>query len=444
MKHISDVATGIQQTEEFKQLATNTDRPQHLLTELLHKRKENLKKLQEISEEIKTSFKTMREKIEKLEKNSLAELEKLQCTLEENIHTDIDTATCQLNKIKDFLADINQIGNNNETFAFQAFKSCQKALSETKQLLASIYSEDYKLIFTPNPTSAKLLSSLHTLGELDIIPNNLLSKADHIYTISSKHLHNIKTPDDDNTCSITGLCELPDGLIAIVDGSNKKVKLFNLITNSVIAALTLSCPRGICHTNGTEMAVTTYTEQKGEIKIINAGSGKLIDTNTIKLQGIKLCDKIIYHDSRLYVGSVAALHVYTLSGVLIKILYSNKDEMLVFPFSMNENNDRNIYVGDYLGNMYTTDGDGEKLSMLKRSLIDSPGMCQGEDGTIFVSSRSTNTIKQIDCHGKRLLSTLAEAKDGLKMPVCLWYNRSSRQLLVGQILSNQVLILKLR
>lgn len=178
------------------------------------------------------------------------------------------------------------------------------------------------------------------------------------------------------------------------------------------------------------------------LNFISAGNDKLIPKRTIKLKDI--CHRIAYHDGYLYVGGLRDTFVYTLSGHRVKHLYELNSDYLLFPFCLNDDGSK-IYVADFMGNFETIDDTGQQLSRLYVSeLFGSSGMSLADNGTVFVSGMSSNSIYQFDCHGTQVLSTLAKASDGLSRPYCLCYDRNSCQLLVGQQNIDHLLVLKLK
>lgn len=185
--------------------------------------------------------------------------------------------------------------------------------------------------------------------------------------------------------------------------------------------------------------------KKGEVIFLNVEDGKLSNAKNVKLKNINgLCKSISYNDSLLYLGWDKSVFMYTSTGQLLKTLHTLKSAFDWFTFSLVENGSK-LYIADSNGCVKTIDCGGNELSCFQDpNLKWSAGMCLVDNGTVFVSGLRSNTIHQFDSDGTGMLSTLAAAKDGLEKPVSLCYDKGSRQLLVGQINSNTLLVYKLK
>lgn len=54
-----------------------------------------------------------------------------------------------------------------------------------------------------------------------------MALSDRVYSVVNKKTNNVKTNGDTEICEISGLCQLTDGLTAIFDITNTKVKLLS-------------------------------------------------------------------------------------------------------------------------------------------------------------------------------------------------------------------------
>lgn len=389
----------------------------------------------------------MNETLDKLEKESIEEMEKLQNIVKNGIQSDIDSSADILVKIQRLLDDLQKHGNNSETFAFQAFKKCLQKLADADKLLKYIQPDDYQIQFNPDLSCNKLLASLKPFGEFHVIPGFPSSGTDHAFTVASQQTYNVKTKSDDTMCSISGISRLPDGPIALVDNGNSKIKLLNPSTFSVISELKLPpAPFEICHTSGTEMAITvclcTNSQlYRSKVQFVKVEHGKLVRSKTFKLR--HECRGIAYHNGQLYIGSANTLYVYSMSGEQLSKLY--EDKTCVCRFCLSDNG-VTIYITNFDKHLLITlYRSGQLQSEFSSSKLEKPvGVCTADNGTIFVSGQDSCKILQVDSDGRRELSTVATHTDGIKQPRSLCYDKTTRQLIAGQRESDKIVVFELK
>lgn len=459
VQHVSDMAIGIHKKPEFKNFPAKAAVTQKKLTQVRDKRTNNTKLLQKARDGIKSSFKDLRKKIvqlvDNMEKRSLDEMERLLTSLESKVEADTSCCSQSLDKIQNMLTQMQKLGKDCETFAFECMKKCQEETIKAETLLVEIIEEDYQIKFIPDLQIEKYLSSLELLGTFCVTPylpttkNSIKVPEDHIYTIEKKQAYNLRTVEDDESCVITGVCQLPDGNIAVTDWPNSKVKLLNSSTFSVLAQLNMPPnPCDICHTTGLQLAVALYEMSDGkfkrnEIHIVRAQNGGLSRERTIKLS--HGCAGINYQAGKLYVSFRDALYTYNMSGQNLQKLYEDRSsDAFVFRFCMSDDGNR-IYMTSMIKEiLLTLDNTGRQLSSLNHPDLKNPtGICMADNGTVFVCGFQTNSILQVDASGKKKMATVASETDGVNDPKSLYYNRQKQQLLVG-LHDDNLLVLKLK
>ncbi|XP_052246517.1 uncharacterized protein LOC127855151 [Dreissena polymorpha] len=65
-------------------------------------------------------------------------------------------------------------------------------------------------------------------------------------------------------------------------------------------------------------------------------------------------------------------------------------------------------------------------------------------GQVLVCGWSISTIIQLDGEGKKKLATLATKRDGLIYPHSVFYNRSTASIIVGQLCSDNIIVLRVK
>lgn len=464
--HVPVVAKGIHSKAEFTSFPSKISDIQALLAMLRDNRCNNMKLLQKTRDEIKSSFKTIKKRlnqlVDKLEAQSLVELEKLMSSLNREIQSDTDICSHFVDKIKNLLDSMKKAGKESETFAFECFKKCQEETRNATQLLATLQVNDYKIKFIPNPEIEKYLSGLETFGNYCVTPRSPTASdagkrpdqpkvsPDHVYAVEKGQTYKVRTTGDHDSCTVTGICQLLDGKIAITDWQNNKVKLLDSFNYSVIAQLSMPPhPCDICPITESQLAVALYdmTDSgvfiRNEIHFLNAANGDLILERIIRLN--HGCAGINYVAGKLFVSFRDAVYTYNLSGQKLSKIYEDKSgDAFVFRFCLNEDGSR-IYVTNMQKHQFLTlDASGQQLSTLQDPYLVFPtGVCMADNGTVFECGFQSNNIIQIDREGTRKITTVATLSNGIHDPKALYYNKQKQELIVG-LHDDNLLVLKLK
>lgn len=462
---MSQLSKGIQNKPEFKEVLSEAAKTKARLKHVYDKHEQTINMLQKSREEIVTTFKDIRKKLnqilDKVEADSIKEMDTRLAILVEQCLSDKDTCSGFIDNIQKLLYDIQTMGRTCDELAFQGYKKCSEETLNAHSLLTVVQNVDYQLKFSFDARIEHFLSSLETLGSFQVTSarceeifenseNTLpLKRHEQAYTVAKMERINICTSGDTTKCYISGICQLSDGQTAIVDHNNTKVKLLSSTTYRVLDEIVVPpAPHAICYTTGSELVVTVVeykakTYYRKELQFINAAKGKLSHSRTIKLD--HGCFGIAYRDNHLYIGSWNAIHLYNLTGKKLHDLYDEYGKRsTVCRFSLSDDRSR-IYVTDHDKYLFITlDSLGHKLSKLSDPQLQMPtGLCVEDNGSVFVCGWDSNTVVQVDREGKKKMTTLVTGADGVRGPESLCYDRKARTLLVGQY-NNGLLLLHLK
>lgn len=446
------VAKAFSNGSELVSLRTKVNQTLSRLDKFQDKKKKNKTRLQTVRQDIVDSIKDMRgkinERLDVIEKGSLAELDNQIAKLDKELESNIDSCARFREQTQKLLDDIECYGEQFESFAFATSKLCEEKLANVEDLLVSFPEQEYQLEFISNTQIEKLLSSLDTFGSFNITPDFLQSSdTDHVYEVVGRQTVNVRQRGDKQKCYITGLCQLPGGPTALVDNQNKKVKLLDSSTYAVVAEVELpQYPFDICNTTGTELAVTVSQLKdlnwvRHEVHFLNTRNEKLTRTNIVQFS--HPCCGIVHASGHLYVSNGTGLYIYTLAGQPVKKVYEVAEETIWgFTLSYDE---RMIYITNWWKNLLLTlDNTGQHVSTLRGVELKRPcGICMSGRGTVFVCGKESNVVCQVNREGSHIVTTLAASSEGIHSPASLWYHRRTQQLFVGQH-DDHVMILKLK
>lgn len=450
---VSEVAKGIQNRSEFVSFPSKAATAQSNLRKMCDKQENAIKLLQETRESITTIFKDMRRKLnqvlDRLENDSTVHMDRLLSIFKRTVTSDKNMCSNLLDKIQSLLQDIQNVGKHCDDLAFQGYKKCCEQIVKAEHLLICEMPNDYTLQFTPDANIEQFLSSLESLGTFHVTPSHVLvTPFYHKYTAVTKQLYAIRPMNYSNEkCDFTGVCQLSNNCMVLVDTLNIKVKLLRCETFN---AHYITCselklppiPYDICHTTGQEVAVTV-SDNKGrkEIHFINADNWRLLHTRTIQLDHD--CFGIFCRNGQLYVSSSNALNVYNMSGEIIKTLHGDTSaEQTKHRFCFSEDGSMIYVANQEKHSLFTSDSSGKLLSTLSDPELQEPtGICLAPNSSVFVCCKKSNTILQVDSMGCRRMGMLAKRSDGVNNPQSLHYDKNSQTLLVVQ--SDKILRMQL-
>ncbi|KAH3707802.1 hypothetical protein DPMN_067218 [Dreissena polymorpha] len=251
--------------------------------------------------------------LDELENASLKELDKIRTTLQTSLKKDVDNCS----RLKDELQQLGEAvqdlcNKSTKEMEFIANRKCLDKIQECETYMKdSPVKIPSSMKFQANIDIDRYLSKLSGLGSIGVMnPNQLM-------TVKRKSEYNIQISSDTKTCFITGICSLPNGHVIVVDNVNRRVKLFDQQYNEVSHCDVSGELWDFCLITSSEVAVTVGNA----VQFISVRNESLINGRRIQLQ--HAARGIAHHHGALYVTSGTVLYHYTLTGTLMKQLYTD-------------------------------------------------------------------------------------------------------------------------
>ncbi|KAH3793205.1 hypothetical protein DPMN_146710 [Dreissena polymorpha] len=294
--------------------------------------KDNIKSLkasyEHICEEILDERRQINENLDRLQQNTIRELESIHERLNNSIEDDTKRCLECISKLKIYGAKLKDNILPERTFI--TLRKCIDQTAAADSLLKSMIKNDgTDIIFEPNRKLIQCHAYCTDLGKIiigdpqhDVDPYKIVS-------IEDKSEYNVRTATDIYTCSITGICTTSNGDLVIADGNNKCVKLLNKAYKVIdnVQLPTNMYPRAMCSISSSEMAVTVskcIADALNGIHLLRIDGGKIIRKQILIMNHV--CYGIAHVDAEVFVTSGTALYEYTMDGRLVKKLYEDSTE----------------------------------------------------------------------------------------------------------------------
>ncbi|XP_052788235.1 uncharacterized protein LOC128223034 [Mya arenaria] len=257
---------------------------------------------------------------DKLEKMTVEQLDRMINDLEKGLKNDLDSCANMHDQLKTMMEKLQQITDKHKNISlFIGYKKCKVKLGEANVTVQDIQKRPKQVLrFKSDESLLQFLKNLSSLGNIETVSSlPKRTDGDHVYNAQSSGEYNVRIKEDQNICTISGICELPSGDYVISDSNNKRVKLLNR-KYQVIAHCDLSTvPNDLCHTFGNEVAVAVDDcIAKHEVHFLIMSRGKLHAGRRFTTD--HQCNCVSHHQGQLYISSNDALHQNTISGILVK------------------------------------------------------------------------------------------------------------------------------
>ncbi|XP_052239446.1 uncharacterized protein LOC127850451 [Dreissena polymorpha] len=475
---IADKVKDLLQKGDFRQLSETVDTQHRQLIQMKDDFEENMKSLEKSYNKILDEIDALRKKITKsldqLEINTRLALDTMLASMRTSIKTDIEHCTTSIKNITCLTEDWCGRKDTSEALSYIKYKNCHDQSLKTDAVLKAMTTKNkMTLSFNPDTTIQHALSTLTGLGQIlskvkqlqtaestthktvtrqemskacntvfslqrqpsDVNQPSVICDPNQVIRVKSSKKYRVKTMNDALECYITGICEKAAGELIITDHWNDNVKLLDQ-TYKVMAHCDLpGHPMSICSIDSSLVAVTVCFVSK--VLFIRVTNGQLVIDRILELQ--HRCWGIAHHKGNLYITNGMALYHYTVDGRLVSKMYEYSSGSRIDKNCAVSPDGARIYVANAASNQLVTHSrDGRVISTLTDPALGGnsaffclPGIHVTDLGQVLVCGVQSNTIIQVDMDGRKRLTEVVTARDGVTNPRSVYYSKHRGSLIVG-------------
>ncbi|XP_053376449.1 uncharacterized protein LOC123534589 [Mercenaria mercenaria] len=347
----TDAAKGIKKSKEYQNITQEIHALLNDAGSVLANRRADISRIETEKQNVKHIIADLKRNVnahfDDLEQKCLQELNNKADNIVSGCKQDAKDLTVMKSKAEDIRKELDLFKGDNECDLFAQVKMGKQFISNAKQKVLNISTTVQKngINFRINPKIERLICSVELLGTITDIPMDArqLSTVDKDTDVSQPRpsrihsqtslenrypLPKYKTPPygqvvvkektDSNVCDITGICQLPDGIILIVDCNNTKLKRLDDTYKLVDSLRLTNNPDSICNAGPNEVAVSLF-----EAKEVQYISVKAELTVTKSFRKGNYCRGMVYADDKFYVccgstrdSSSWCIEVYDKAGQL--------------------------------------------------------------------------------------------------------------------------------
>jgi hypothetical protein len=216
----------------------------------------------------------------------------------------------------------------------------------------------------------------------------------------------VKTEDDEQSCQITGLCQLQNGTIVLTEMNNKAIKALDSGTYQVTSTYNLSnYPMDICCMEGSEALVVLY---KSTIQYISIDTDDHIELTRKKVLTHD-CICLAYCNRKIYVGSSTRLYIYDTKWVKIDEITNDLfgDDRIFsdqFSIAVSESDDSNtIYIAEENNGMFAIEITGQEVAMTWKfkdcQVFKASGLCLDTAGNVLLCDKGSERLIKMNREG---------------------------------------------
>ncbi|XP_052815626.1 uncharacterized protein LOC128242499 [Mya arenaria] len=373
--------------------------------------------------------------LDRREKELLDNIEKVK-TEDENaltaLKTDCELMKTGLEAMRTELTSGDVSVNQLYVTARRGRKELRGMYNSMKKMVDRVNARKYQ--FTKDADTERLLGSIMGIGTLDVagefrknIPVPDLS------TVTWKNGAdiNVRTPQDQRTCFISGLTLLSPGIFLLTDRDNSCAKLVDATTRTVTSRLKLpGGPWDACVLPDDQAAVTLPNNFM--IQLMSTKEGQLSRGKEIKVS--YECHGIAYYNNRLYVSYpyYPRIEVMTLDGLIIST-FQTVDERQAFqgPFylTVSASTPPTLYVSDQTVHQLSLDGKALREYSDKKLEYPVSVVAVGP-GQLLVCGKSSHNVMLLTERDGKMVGILGH-NDGLVSPFSVSFCPHTRTVVVG-------------
>ncbi|KAH3776091.1 hypothetical protein DPMN_177504 [Dreissena polymorpha] len=258
--------------------------------------------------------------LDKIEKNTIKELDDKMTTLKASLKTDLDNCSKLKNELKHLSDAIHDIVDKGKAeLSFIASMKCLEKIRQSETYLKENAVQAKRLVtFQADIHIEQFVSTLSGLGRI------VLSYPDQVFTVQGKSEYHVGIPSDSSFCRIIAICVFSSDQILLADDYNNCVKLLDQ-QYKVVAHWDLNAePSDFCQITPSEVAVAVNAEETHEVQFVSVNGGHLVMGRNLQFQ--HECVGIAHYQKDLYLTSDNALYRYSMRGDFIKKLYEDTED----------------------------------------------------------------------------------------------------------------------
>lgn len=430
----------------------------------------NLTDIESLSNRCKTQIRKQREEIknffDKLEKDMLLEVDAIRADslkrqdsnfkkLElyqkdfHNLMSDIGNQMKTEEKLRQEITVLKEqlvsLGNENTIthYKYQQSKKIQEVLQITDKLgtIQQKHKESKQMEETAKETATETNQTGESVNAVETESNEQELETDLEHSIA---IHT-RTKDDSQQSTVTGLCTVQNGFIAVVDCGNKSVKMINTKENKIVSVLPMeSDPHDITKVNENQLAVTLF--YKKQIQFISVDKSKSLSLMG-NISADNPCYGIFHSNNQLTVTQSDKTEILDMKGEVLQHFASDSAGNQLFKHAkyLTMSPDyKTIYVSDYTKNTVTgLSTDGEVKAIYKERELQMPyGVTVDSAGNVYVCGYSSSTIHKLSADlssGKVIL----DESDGIVMPQSIAFCARQNRIYVGMWCNDTIRVYQL-
>jgi hypothetical protein len=396
----------------------------------------------EIQEKLNKSESEMIKHIANLKQEKAKTLEEKYSQLKGNIENDMSSSLNTIGALKEIEEKLNSVTNLDPQQKFIEIKIMKKCIKNAYTLHArSTFSGPKSILLSSRGDTVNLPSAPFSFGEIITVENSRQTSNPKRYRLESKVEIDIKLKSDKATCTITDVCQLPNGVFIVTDQGNNNVKMLGMNYNVNDSCGVGAVPTGICCTGKNEVAVKLNNKS---IQFISVGSC-LTKTKNVSIKSGDYYG-MVYCDGNLWLSTSKGINVHSRDGTLINTIEKDLNHMAIFKTSTIQHMAvaaEKVIVTDFSDGAVCLCKDGKVLAELRdERLKNTDGVCVTCNGTVFLCGYSSNNIIMFSIDGT-CFGELVVAECGLKNPISLCFDKNQNNLLVTCNRSNAITLIEL-
>ena len=423
--------------ETFNNVTTLNDKIRALLTS----RKDDLCNLaQDINicrENAKLFRAEMNELLDKMEDNTLSDLNNLEIQETKTIGQQIDICELALNKLKSGTGPLlMSVETNHSQRMFVHNMQLAKAVKSLNLVIDEIKEEMYKPHVVFDRNKELTLTNLRNLGTVKCVPTSVRQHGINEMMVHSYSKVIVDLQSDTALSHITGSLFLPSGELILCDKNNRKVKLLDKSLAIKQHIQLTGWPWDVSLATDTEVIITLPKEKCLQYIQVTP-SLQLART----LQMDKECRGIVVVGDSIYVSfsdsKGGEIRIIDKTGKTKRNIGPYKDGHLMFtqPYYIDVSENGKIFVSDVDDTAVSSkvwcigcDGDGD-YTFTDSSMKCCVGIYVDANENVLLCDWTSHKLHLIIANGKKICNFLS-SDDGLIKPYSTSFRQSDRTLVV--------------